>query len=101
MVKASKKTAADSAPTPRQTLTVSDIAERFNVAPEKVLKWIKARELPAVNIAVKSSGRPRWRIKPEDLASFEAARSNVRPSSSQPPARRAQHKRDRDVIPFF
>ena len=41
-----------------------------------VLAWIDSGELPAHNVA-KTPGGKRWKIRPEDLAVFEAARRAV------------------------
>lgn len=52
------------------------IAKRYGIKPVKVLAWIAAGELVAVNVAERSNGRPRWRVSPEALADFERRRSS-------------------------
>ena len=65
----------------RQHLTPPQIARRYNVATAKVIKWIQAGDLAALNLATGSGGRPRYSVSVEALAAFEAARS-VRPAPS-------------------
>lgn len=62
-----------------RTFKPKDIAQRFAVGVHKVLRWIAAGELGAVNIASKPGGRPRWRIRAGDLLAFELRRANVKP----------------------
>ena len=78
--------------------TVNQIVERFSVSEHTVLRWIRVGELRAVNVARTPGGRPTWRISPEELERFEAARS------SQPPAPPTKQRRKRstgDVKEFF
>lgn len=53
----------------RQYLTPDDVAKRMRVSREKVGKWIREGELPALNVS--QSRLPRFRIRPEDLEVFE------------------------------
>lgn len=57
------------------TYTVSQVAERYLVDADKVLGWIRAGELAALNVVQRVGGRPRWRITAEALAAFEASRA--------------------------
>jgi len=70
------------------TLTFSprDLARRYGVAIEKIHSWIHCGDLRAVNIATRTSQRPRFRIRQSDLEAFEAARSTTPPP--KPPRRR-------------
>ncbi|WP_390845032.1 helix-turn-helix domain-containing protein [Anatilimnocola floriformis] len=61
------------------TFAPSRIAERFGVDVSKVLRWIEAGELKAINVATRLGGRPRWRITEESLVAFEQARTNITP----------------------
>jgi len=61
------------------TYSPADIAERYGIDHAKVLNWIAAGALRAVNVATNPSGRPRWRISEEALAEFEQSRANVKP----------------------
>ncbi|MCA9189021.1 MAG: helix-turn-helix domain-containing protein [Pirellulaceae bacterium] len=59
-----------------------EVARRYGVAADKVRQWITRGELTAVNVG--DATRPRWRVSPEALADFEAARAATPP----PPPRR-------------
>lgn len=75
--------------------TPPQIAERFGVDPCKVVRWIRAGQLHAVNVG-DGSKRPRYRVSPADLAVFELSRA------VQPPAPRIRRRRaDPSVIQFF
>jgi excisionase family DNA binding protein len=52
------------------TLTPPEIAQMLRVKPSKVLGWIARGELGACNVADRLGGRPRWRIRQEDLDVF-------------------------------
>ena len=55
--------------------TTTVVAERYGIAPEKVLEWIRSGELIAINVAQGSNGqRPRWRIAEAELEAFELRR---------------------------
>lgn len=64
-----------------------DVAERYGVKACKVLAWINAGELTAINTATRRGGKPRWKIRPEALAAFEASRSS-RPAPAIPKRRK-------------
>jgi excisionase family DNA binding protein len=49
-------------------LTVPEIAKKLRVRQPKVLAWIRSGRLKAVNIT--TSGRPRYRVHPDDLLMF-------------------------------
>lgn len=82
-------------------LTTRQVAERLGLGgdTDKVLSWIRSGELPAINVARKATGRPRYRVDPGDLALF-VSRRRVRP---QPDVTRRRRKRatTHNVIPFF
>ena len=63
------------------------------VAPDKVVAWIKAGALRAMNVG-NGPLKPRYRIDPTDLAAFENSRT-VRPVVSVP---RSQRKRQSVVM---
>ncbi len=57
-------------------MTPSQVARRYGVSADKVLAWIRAGELRAINVAVKADGSlPRYRIDPTALADFERERA--------------------------
>jgi len=68
-----------------QMMTPPQLAERWGVDPDKVLRLIHSGQLRAINLAVNPRGRPRFRISDDAVRDFEAARSSQPPS---PPARR-------------
>ena len=74
------------------------IARRYGVSPDKVLAWIRAGELEAVNIATRQGGRPRYVVSPEALAAFEARRSAATPPTT---TRTPRRRRVEEVIEFF
>ena len=79
-----------------KTLTVKDLCERYGVNEHTVLGWIRSGELRAINVGRKAgSKKPRWRVTPEALASFELLRSHT------PPPPRTRRKRQTDVIEFY
>ncbi len=78
--------------------TPPQVAKARAIRVSKVLAWIARGELEAVNFAERAGGRPRWRIRAEAMAAFEAARSNrthITPKLGRP--RRA----DPGVLEFF
>jgi hypothetical protein len=62
-----------------QTITPPQLARRWGVHVSKVLAFIRAGELGAVNLALRADGRPRWRILPEAVVDFESRRAAVPP----------------------
>jgi len=79
-------------------LTPPELAARLRVKPSKVLGWIKTGELPALDVG-NGRKKPRFRISPEAIAAFEAARTS-RPPAPAPAARR-RRRTDPGVIQFF
>ena len=65
---------------PAPAYRVKDVAARLQVDANRVLDWIKAGRLLAIDVSEGTGGetgkRHRWRITPEDLAAFEASRKN-------------------------
>ena len=77
-----------------RSLTVKQIAERFQVKDQQVLGWIKAGDLPATNIAAAGKVRPSWRISPAQLTAFEGRRASGLPVAAEsPPPRKAKRRR--------
>jgi transposase len=71
-------------PTERDTFGPRDVAKRLSVSPATVIEWIRSGQLKAANIA--TGPRPRFVIKPEDLATFLDNRQPM------PPAPRRRHR---------
>lgn len=78
----------------------NQIARERGVGTHKVLGWIKAGALEAVNCAAKASGPPRWKISAKALEMFDATRSN-RVIETVPRPRRTRRTREPEIIQFF
>ncbi len=76
-------------------LSPRQVAANYGVAHDKVLRWIKAGELKAIDVSTKVGGRPQFKIAPSDLKAFEQARAVVPPAK---PTR--QRKRNPSVKQF-
>lgn len=76
-------------------------AESRGLGLRKVLAWIEAGELRAVNMAASRSGRPRWRISPESIEAFEASRTNPAVKTTPSKRRRGKPTTDSAVIEFY
>jgi len=72
-----------------QPLTVPEVAKFLRVRPEKVLSWIRSGRLRGYNVAEKETGRPRYRVNPENLEAFTKMRIPLQPvPKGRPPGRR-------------
>jgi excisionase family DNA binding protein len=76
-------------------LTVADVARRYRVGEDKVRRWIRSGELPAINTSSTRCGRPRYVVTADALAAFEAGRS---PATPPKPKRR---KRQPHLIDYY
>jgi excisionase family DNA binding protein len=79
-------------------LTVAAVAAHLGLSDEVVLSHIRAGHLRAANVARPGSRRPRWRIDPDDVDLFLAARSAA---PARPPPRRARRRHDENVTQYF
>jgi len=80
-----------------RALTVQEIAERYGVDPHSVLAWIRSGELRALSVNRKPGARkPRWRVTPEALVSFELLRTH-----NPPPTPTRRRRRQPEVIAFY
>ena len=70
-------------------LSPPKIAERLGIDQHKVLAWIRAGELRAVNVG-DGARRPRYRVAESDLATFLAGRS----AGPEPKISRVRRRRD-------
>jgi excisionase family DNA binding protein len=77
-------------------LTVADVSARLKVSADQILAFIKSGQLRATNIGM-GTRRPRWRIDPEALDQFLAARTAT---TKRVVAGRRQRATG-DVIEFF
>lgn len=79
------------------TYSVKQISERFETGEHTVLRWIRNGELSAVNVAREPGGKPRWRITPESLQTFELLRS----ATPIEPAPRRRRNREPGIVEFY
>jgi hypothetical protein len=63
----------------RRKVTPPELAARWGIAPEKIIGWILAGELRAINGASKPGGKPRYLIDEDDIAAFERGRQVSQP----------------------
>lgn len=59
--------------------TPPKLAKRYGISVDKVIRWILAGELSAMNLATTTSGRPRYKITQEAVEAFEARRAILTP----------------------
>jgi hypothetical protein len=78
-------------------LSPNQFARRLRVSIHCVLALIRTGELRALNVALKGVKRPRWKITPEALAEFEAARSS---KAEPPPTRKRKPRKDPDFVEY-
>ena len=78
-------------------MTPPEVAQELRVRESKIPEWIRTGELIAVDVSERPGGRPRWRIRREDLDDF------LRRRQSQPPTPKPIRRRRRDLnaIKFF
>ena len=80
----------------RTKLSPPQLAAAWGIDVAKVLTWIKAGELRAINAATDRNGRARYLIDQADISIFELSRA------VQPPTPRIRRRRkDPSVIEFF
>ena len=78
-------------------ISPAEYAGRLGVGIHKILAWIKAGELAAVNVASKCSSRPQWRLPPSAIEAFERNRA------AQPPATKTRRlaAKSQDYTKYF
>lgn len=74
--------------TSKTKLTPREIAQQWGIAPEKVIGWIRAGELRAINAATRMGGQPRYLVDVADLADFELGRQAGPDRPKKAPRRR-------------
>jgi len=74
--------------TPARKISPARLAKEWGVCPRKIVEWIKAGELRAIDAATKADGkRPRYLIDRDAVADFEEKRA-VLPAETPAPRRR-------------
>jgi hypothetical protein len=76
--------------------TVTDIARRHRVSPDRVRRWIATGQLRAFNRRDTRAGRPSWVVPPEALAEFERGRQAAAPN---PP--KSKRRKRIGLVDFF
>ena len=71
-------------------LSPRQVAERLGSNVDTVLCWIRSGELVAANLARKPTGRPRFKIREEDLNDFLSRRSTAK---TAPPTKRPSRRK--------
>ena len=82
-------------------LTPPTVAKQLGIKADRVIGWIRAGELRALNVATKLSRRPRFRIADADLQEFLNARAAASVSIPAPRRRRARAERPAGWISYF
>lgn len=79
--------------------TPDQVASRYGVSKGTVITWCESGVMPAVNVASPTAKRKRYRMSDEDMETFDARRSNGKPS---PPESKAQRRTiQKPVKDFF
>lgn len=76
--------------------SVREVAELLGITQHAVLALIRNGDIVAVNVSVKATGRPRWKILPDALEGFL-----LRRASKGLPQRRRRRKRRAPLKEYF
>ncbi len=79
-----------------RTYNVRELMERYSVSEHTVLAWIR-NGLRAIDVSRSRGKKPRWRIRQEDLDSWELLRT----PTPTPPKSKARRRRDESVTQYF
>jgi hypothetical protein len=82
--------------TSRQKISPPELAARWGIDPAKVIAWIRAGELRAIDASTHPGGRPRYLIDVADILIFEQRRS-----ATPAPAAPRRRRKPEGVIEFF
>jgi excisionase family DNA binding protein len=75
-------------------MTPAQVAYYLRVSRGRVMTWIRRRELRAANLSDIRLGRPRYRVEPQALREFLAAREVPAPPKKTPRRRRQAEEID-------
>ena len=85
--------------TSRKKYTPPRLAELWGISPDKIISFIKAGELRAIDISSdRNSIRPRYLIDVADVEAFETSRAVVPPA---PKTKRRRRRRDAGIKEYF
>ena len=66
--------------TVNRPMMVPEVAKFLRVRPDKVLSWIRSGRLRGYNVAEHETGRPKYRVNPDDLEAFMLMRAPLQPT---------------------
>jgi len=80
----------------KRKLTPPQVAAMWGISADKIIRWILAGELRAIDASTRQGGRPRYLIDVDDLAAFERRRAVL-----LQPSPTAARRRKRENIPQY
>jgi excisionase family DNA binding protein len=84
------------------TLSVKQLAKSWSVSKDKVLGWIHAGELHAIDVRSSGSSRPQYRIPGDAVQAFSTVRSNITlPNGPKTESKRDSPRRSPPKIEYF
>ena len=79
-----------------------ELAKFLGVSKDKVLGWIHAGQLHAIDVRSSDSSRPQYRIPGDAVQAFSTARSNITlPNGPKPESKRNSPRRNPPKIEYF
>lgn len=84
----------------RTKISPNQYATRLGVDVRKVIHWIEAGELPAINVAADAKARKQYRIDERDIEAFERIRSAANTPTARSQEARARRCRPRPIKQF-
>jgi excisionase family DNA binding protein len=61
-----------------ELMTVAEVAKKMRSSETKIRQMIECGQIVAINLAVKSNGRPRWMIEKSEVDRFIESRTSRR-----------------------
>jgi hypothetical protein len=80
----------------RQYFRPPELARRWGVSDDKVIRFIKSGELEAIDLSTERNKRPRYAVSREAVESFE-----LRRQVSPAPKPQRRKRQSQDVVEFF
>jgi len=80
----------------KRKFTPPEVAALWGISADKVVGWIRAGELRAIDASRNRGQRPRYLIDVADLADFEARRT-----ATPPPKQKRRRRADTGTIEFY
>mgnify|MGYP000570493865 CR=1 FL=1 len=81
----------------KRKFTPPEVARLFGVEPGKIIAWIRAGELRAINGATRRGQRPRYLVDVADIEAFERSRQVI-PTPAPSPRR---SRTTESIVEFF